>query len=71
MRTQEYKIFYEDGNFRTVYALGLLAAYALGVAKAIEQGENLVVEVIENEAGERFSVVHPKFQPKRSNHEQN
>jgi len=39
-------------------------AYALGVAKAIKNGDNSVVETIENEYGESFSVVPPKFYPK-------
>ena len=57
MRYQNYKIFYEDGNFCTVYAIGLRMAYALGVAKAIKSGGNSVVETIEDEDGKRFSVV--------------
>jgi len=63
MRYQNYKIFYEDGNFCTVRASGLRMAYALGVTKAIKSGDNSVVETIENEYEERFQVVPPKFNP--------
>lgn len=57
MKNYQYRIFYEDGNFCTVLASSRLEAFVKGTIKAMKSGDNHNIEEIEDEDGNRFTVV--------------